>query len=444
MSPRERREVERIAALLNRIPSQEERFVRRFLKGLRTPIQRAIFEQWRWQSHDGQFEPGGDWRLWVIMAGRGFGKTRAGAEWVSALARADATLRIALVAATIDEARAVMVEGESGLVAVARTGEAVRYVASKRMVCFPSGAEAYLYSAERPEALRGPQHHAAWCDELAKWRLGQRTWDNLMLGLRLGQRPRVLVTTTPRQGALLKRLTKEPGVELVRGRTADNQHLPPAYRATVEAAYAGTRLGRQELDGELIEEIEGSLWPEALIERASLDVDRDERDMVRIVVGVDPPATSGICGIVIAGVDRGGTAFVLEDASLGDASPERWARAVADAAERWRADRVVAEANNGGAMVAACLRAADVRLPLKLVHASRGKAARAEPVATLFERGTAKLAGRFPALEAELAGLVRGGLYQGPGASPDRADAMVWALTELMLGAHAEPRVLSL
>jgi phage terminase large subunit-like protein len=243
---------------------------------------------------------------------------------------------------------------------------------------------------------------------------------------------------------VLKRLTKEPGVELVRGRTADNQHLPPAYRATVEAAYAGTRLGRQELDGELIEEIEGSLWPEALIERASLDVDRVERDMVRIVVGVDPPATSGICGIVIAGVDRGGTAFVLEDASLGDASPERWARAVAEAAERWRADRVVAEANNGGAMVAACLRAADVRLPLKLVHASRGKAARAEPVATLFERGAAKLAGRFPALEAELAGLVRGGLYQGPGASPDRADAMVWALTELMLGAHAEPRVLSL
>ena len=163
-----------------------------------------------------------------------------------------------------------------------------------------------------------------------------------------------------------------------------------------------------------------------------------------MVIGVDPPASTGMCGIVAAGADRGGTGFVLEDASLGDASPERWARAVADAAARWRADRVVAEANNGGKMVAACLRAADVRLPLKRVHAARGKVARAEPVAALFERGAAKLAGQFPELEAELTGLVRGGFYQGPGASPDRADAMVWALTELMLQDHAEPSVRAL
>ncbi|GAO40669.1 phage terminase family protein [Sphingomonas changbaiensis NBRC 104936] len=441
MSPRERREALRIAALLRRIPESDDPFLTRFLKGLPTPVYRALHQQWRWQARKGQFEPEGDWRLWVIMAGRGFGKTRAGAEWVSALARADGTLRIALVAATIDEARAVMVEGESGLIAVAHADEQVRYVASKHIVCFPSGAEAHLYSAERPESLRGPQHHAAWCDELAKWRLGEKTWDNLMLGLRLGPRPRTLVTTTPRPGALLKRLLAEPGVVVSNGRTADNFHLPPAYREHIEAAYAGTRLGRQELDGELIEDIEGSLWPLALIEDARVEHPGSEEDFRRIVVGVDPPASSGTCGIVVAGLDRGGTVFVLEDASLGDASPQRWARAVADAAARWRADRVIAEINNGGAMVAACLRAADVRLPLKLVHAARGKVARAEPVAALFERGVAKLAGRFPQLEDQLTGMVRGGLYEGPGASPDRADAMVWALTELMPGTGAEPRV---
>lgn len=267
------------------------------------PVRRAIAELWHWQAHEGQREPAGDWRLWVIMAGRGFGKTRAGAEWVSALARADGTLRIALVAATLEEARAVMVEGESGLIAVAHAGERVRYLPSKRTVRFPSGAQAYLYSAERPEALRGPQHHAAWCDELAKWRLGAKTWNNLMLGLRLGARPRTLVTTTPRAGPLLKRLLAEPGVVVAHGRTADNPHLPGAYRTAVETAYAGTRLGRQELDGQLIEEVEGSLWPAALIERASTERHPNGLELARVVVGVDPPAGSGTCGIVVAGVD---------------------------------------------------------------------------------------------------------------------------------------------
>jgi phage terminase large subunit-like protein len=408
--------------------------------GQLTPLQLSeLRHRWSLWAHDGQRAPAGDWRVWLIRAGRGFGKTRAGAEWVSEMARLHPAARIALVGATAADARRVMVEGASGVIAVARDGERPVWRPTSGEVRFASGAVAQVYSAAAPEKLRGPEHHYAWADELGKWR-GTAAWDNLMMGLRLGERPRVLVTTTPRPTALMRRVMAAAQLVETRGATRDNPHLPDAFVAAMEAEHKGTRLGRQELDGEMLDDVAGALWPRALIERQRVRV---APALVRVVVGVDPPAGVGgdACGIVAAGVAADGQGYVIEDASVADASPEGWARAVTACAARVAADRVVAEANQGGAMVRSVLTAADAGLPLELVHATRGKAARAEPVALLYESGRVWHAGAFPALEDELAGLAAGGAYEGPGRSPDRADACVWALTALMLGRRAEGRV---
>jgi len=409
--------------------------------------QREAFPRhWRLQAHKGQTPPDGPWWQWMIMAGRGFGKTRAGAEWVRALAERDPCARIALVGASLGEARAVMVEGPSGLVAIARPGHRPRFEPSRGLLRWPSGAEARLYSAAEPEALRGPQHSHAWADEVGKWPLaGERAtqcWDNLMLGLRLGRRPQVVVTTTPRAVPLVRRLKGDPAVHVSRGTTSDNaRNLAPGFVSAMRASYGDSALGRQELDGELLEEIEGALWSRALIERCRVEGALPEAR--RVVVGVDPPASSSgdACGIVVVELGADGVATVRADCSVEKASPETWARAVARAAEAWRADRAVAEKNMGGEMVRSVLRAADVTLPLKLVHASRGKAARAEPVLAFYEAGKVRHAGMFAALEDQMCGMMAGGGYEGPGRSPDRADALVWALTELMLGQRGEPQV---
>ncbi|MCW4462225.1 terminase family protein [Sphingomonas sp. BT-65] len=390
-------------------------------------------ERWLAWAHAGQIEPPGAWRVWLIRAGRGFGKTRAGAEWVSEWARRHGDGRIALVGASEDDVAKVMIEGPSGLLAIAHDDEPVTWRASIGEVRFASGAKGFVYSAEAPEKLRGPEHHAAWCDELAKWRHGETMWDNLMLGLRAGEQPRVLVTTTPRPTRLMRRVMALPGTVETRGRTRDNPHLPRSFIEAMEAEYGGTRLGRQELDGELIDDVAGALWTRGMIEACR---GRKPKGIARVVVGVDPPASAegDACGIVVVALDATGVGHVLEDASVGGLSPEGWARAVAKCARRHGADKVVAEKNQGGDMVKSVLHAAEVTLPLRLVHASRGKTARAEPVAALYESGRVKHAGRFPALEDELCGLVAGGGYEGPGRSPDRADALVWALSELMLG----------
>ncbi len=401
-----------------------------------------------WVHSAGQVEPEGEWRVWLLQAGRGFGKTRAGAEWVWARVRETPGARIALVGANIDDVVKVMIDGPSGLIATARSDESVKWVASRWRADLPNGAQAFAYSAERPDKLRGPEHHFAWCDELAKWRQAESTWDNLMLGLRLGSadgagRPRTIVTTTPRPVAALRRIAALAGTVTTRGRTRDNPFLAADFRAAVTETYGGTRLGRQELDGELIEDLEGALWTRGLVEACRLRLPHPipspegEGRFARIVIGVDPPAgvDGDECGIVVCAVDDGrpGIGHVLADCSAGGLSPEGWARRVAGAAEAWGADRVVAEANNGGKMVESVLRGADIALPVRLVHASQGKSARAEPVAALFESNRVKLAGRFPELEDQLCGLLIGGGYGGPGRSPDRADAMVYALTELML-----------
>ena len=404
---------------------------------------------WSTQARPEQTPPPGDWRVWLVMAGRGFGKTRTGAEWVRAIAEAEPAARIAIVAASLVEARAVMIEGESGIVACSPPDRRPKYEPSLRRVVWPNGAQAALFSAAEPESLRGPQHSHAWCDEVGKWVFagGQadRTWDNLLLGLRLGRAPQVVATTTPRSVPLVKRLLAREngdGVAVTRGRTRDNaKHLPERFVTDIYREYAGTLTGRQELDGELIEDIPGALWNRSLLERC-----REAGDAplhCRMIVAVDPPASAegDACGIVVAALGTDGIGRVLADATVEKATPERWARAVAATAQAWRADRVIAEANQGGAMVEAVLRAAEVALPLRLVHASRGKVARAEPVAALYEAGRVRHVGLFPALEDQLCGLMVGGEYRGPGRSPDRADALVWALTELMLGVRGEPRV---
>ena len=394
-----------------------------------------VDEAWDAWAHDGQLAPPGDWGIWLIRAGRGFGKTRAGAEWVSAVARANPECRIALVGGSIDEVRRVMVEGPSGLLAVAHAAERPGMKLVGGVLRFANKAEAHVYSAASPEGLRRPEHHFAWADELGKWRArsGSAAWDNLRMGLRLGERPRMLVTTTPRPTALMRRVMALDGLVQTLGRTRDNPHLPASFVGAMIADYGGTRLGRQELDGEMVEDVAGALWTRALIEGGRV---RAVPALVRVVVGVDPPAgTDGdACGIVAVGLGVDARGYVIEDASVVGASPEGWARAVVACAARHDAERVVAEVNQGGAMVASVLRAVDAALPVRGVHATRGKAARAEPVAALYEQGRVCHVGAFPALEDELCGLVAGGRYEGPGRSPDRADACVWALSELMLG----------
>jgi phage terminase large subunit-like protein len=412
----------------------------RALAALPSGAFRAIEEEWWWQARGGQIEPPGDWRAWLVMAGRGFGKTRAGAERVWAWARACPDARIALVGGSLAEVARVMVEGESGILACARSGEEPLWTASRGLLRFPSGARAFAFSAARPSTLRGPQHHFAWCDELAKWGKGAEAWDNLMMGLRLGAAPRTIVTTTPAPSPALKRVLALKLLETTRGRTADNPDLPADFRSAMEENYGGTRLGRQELDGELIDDVEGALWTRELMDEWR---GAPPGRLKRVAIGVDPPlsAEGDACGIVACGADEHGILWVLGDHSVAGLRPEGWARRVAAAAETWEADRVVAEVNNGGDMVESVLRSADCALPVRLVHASRGKSARAEPVASRFEAGKARLGGLFPALEDEMAGIQQGGGYQGPGRSPDRADAMVWAMTELMRPPRPEPRV---
>ena len=428
-----------IRSLLTVLAAQAPEARAKVLDSLSATDRRALAEDWHSQALPGQIEPEREWRTWLIMAGRGFGKTRTGAEWVLAKARANPGARIALIGASLDEVVKVMVEGESGLIACARAHEKLRWHPSSGKLRLPGGAMAIAYSGASPAALRGPQHQFAWADEIAKWARPQEAWDNLQLGLRLGDRQQAVVTTTPGPIALLRRLIEHPETRTSGGRTFDNPFLPSAFVAAMEADYGGTRLGRQELDGELLAEAEGALWTRDLIEARRCAVP-EQSALGRLIVAVDPPGSAGgdACGIVVAAL-ADGKGVVLADCSVSGLRPEGWAKRVAAAADGWAADRIVAEANNGGEMVAEVLKTVASRVPVKLVHATRGKGARAEPVAAAFEAGRCLFAGCFPELEDELCALTANG-YAG-GGSPDRADAMVWALTELVFRAGAGPRV---
>jgi phage terminase large subunit-like protein len=411
----------------------------RAIPWLAEPAQKgAVKEKYAWKPLDAQKPPPGDWRVWLLLAGRGFGKTRTGAEFVRAQVEAGRARRIALVAPTALDARSVMVEGESGLLSIGPSQERPAYEPSlHRLTWKRYGAVATLFSADEPNRLRGPQHDLAWCDELAAWRYPQ-AWDMLMFGLRLagpgGGDPRAIVTTTPRPIRLIRELLADPKVVVTRGRTADNAaHLAPAFLDQIVRRYEGTRLGRQELDGELLDDMPGALWTHGLIDAARVTA---HPDLVRIVVAIDPAATSGEhadeTGIIVAGRDAAGHGYVLADAS-GHHPPVEWAKLAVAAYHAQHADRIVAEVNNGGEMVAAMLRLTDPNVPFTAVHAAHGKVARAEPVAALYEQGRVHHLGAFAPLEDQMCAFSADFNRDIAGYSPDRVDALVWALTELFL-----------
>ncbi len=406
---------------------------------------------------------GAPWTTWLMLGGRGAGKTRLGAEWVRAQAAgaapyaAQRALSIALVGETAHDAREVMIEGPSGILAQCARAERPCWLSSRRRLEWPNGAVAQVFSADDPEQLRGPQFDAAWCDELAKWRQPDAAFDTLQFGLRLGARPRQLVTTTPRPTALIKRLLADPRTAVTRASThANAAHLSPAFIAEVIGRYAGTRLGRQEIDGEIIEDRADALWTRDAIEACRV---RAAPVLMRVVVGVDPPASSregSTCGIVVAGISEGGMVYVLEDASAQGLSPAGWAHRAIALYRRHQANAVVAEVNQGGDMVRAVLRQVDATVPVKEVHATRGKWLRAEPVAALYAQGKVKhVDPPLSELEDQMCDFGLGGHSGGTsgsmsggtlsdGASPDRLDALVWAVTELTLrGEWVGPRIRS-
>jgi phage terminase large subunit-like protein len=379
-------------------------------KATETELRYAHDNPWLTTARDDQRPPEADWTTWLMLGGRGAGKTRAGAEWVRGLALgvwpfAESPVGpIALVGESIADVREVMVYGVSGLLAIHGDDARPRWIGSKRRLEWSNGSVAQAFSSEDPESLRGPQFAAAWCDELAKWKHVEATWDMLQFGLRLGDRPRQVVTTTPRPIPLIRRLLGDATTVATRTRTADNaRHLAPAFLKSVVARYEGTRLGRQELEAELIEDRAGALWQRSGIEACRVGAAPELR---RIVVAVDPPAAasarSDACGLVAAGIDADGCGYVLVDATEQGLSPARWARRVVDLYHRLEADRIVAEVNQGGDMVEAVIRQQDDSAPVQKVHANRGKLLRAEPVAALYEKGRVKHVGAFPELEDEI------------------------------------------
>jgi phage terminase large subunit-like protein len=414
-----------------------------------------LFEFWALPH---QIPPEGDWKTWGALGGRGAGKTRAGAEWVRTLVEGSRPLdagrakRVALIGETIDQAREVMVFGDSGILACSPADRRPVWETTRRRLVWPNGAIAQVFSAHDPESLRGPQFDAAWCDELAKWKKAQETWDMLQFGLRLGKHPQQCVTTTPRNVKILRDIIERPSTVLTTAPTEANRaHLAKSFLEEIRERYAGTRLARQELDGILLGDADGALWRAGMIEAARR---KKVEGIGRVIVAVDPPVTSGkdsdTCGIVVVGARTEGSpgtweAIVLEDASIQGASPSDWAKAALGAMKRHNAERLVAEVNQGGDLVETVMRQIDPLMPFRKVHATRGKATRAEPVALLYEQGRVGHAAGLEELEDQMCQMTAQG-YDGKG-SPDRVDALVWALHDLILEPAAKykrPQVRSL
>jgi phage terminase large subunit-like protein len=387
---------------------------------------------------------GRPWTTWLILGGRGAGKTRTGAEWVRAQVHGTPPYadrrhgRIALVGETGHDARAVMIEGTSGLLATAPRAERPAWIPSRRLLLWPNGAVGQVFSADDPDALRGPQFDAAWCDELAKWRHAEHAFNMLKFGLRIGERPRAVITTTPRPIPLLKRLLADERTAVTRaGTQANAAFLSRAFVEEVVARYGGTRLGRQEIEGELIEDRPDALWSRLTIEKARVAA---APELSRIVIGIDPPSGSGTCGIVAAGRNEAGTVYVLEDASVTGLSPHGWASRAVALFHRHKADTLVVEVNQGGDMVSQVLREVDRAVPVKPVHATRGKYLRAEPVSAMYEQAKVKhVDPPMQELEDQMCDFGENGLSSG--GSPDRLDALVLAVTELNKPVHEGPRL---
>jgi phage terminase large subunit-like protein len=420
--------------LTSSLPADERRAL---LDALSDDEARRLEYDWLYWSRPEQRAPAGDWRTWLVLAGRGFGKTRTGAEWVREQAESGRCGRLALVAPTAADARDVMVEGESGILAICPRRFRPLYEPSKRRLTWPNGSLATLYSADEPDRLRGPQHDCAWCDEAGVWRFPD-AWDMLQFGLRLGADPRVVVTTTPKPVRLVRELATDPTTTVTRGSTYDNAaNLAPAFLDQIVRRYEGTRLGRQELHAELLDDTPGALWTRAAIENLRV---KAAPDLTRIVVAIDPAVTSGEdadeTGIVVAGKGVDGHAYVLKDLTC-RLSPDGWARRAVNAYHELSADRIIAEVNNGGDLVEQVIRTVDRRVSYRKVHATRGKRVRAEPVAALYEQSKVHHVGMFADLEDQQCSFTPDG-YDG---SPDRVDALVWALTELMVDAAGSKHV---
>jgi phage terminase large subunit-like protein len=466
-----------LASLLARLPAHEREI---FFLGLTPQESELLMYDWSFWGRPSQQEPSGNWSVWLAMAGRGYGKTRMGSEWVRAQMcgstpfAAGKVRHMALVAETAADARDVMVQSAGGILRCHPTDYRPDYKPSLRKLTWPNGAVAHTYSADDPEQLRGPEHEAAWSDELAKWRYAQDTWDMLQFGLRMGDNPRQLVTTTPRPIPVVHELLrgeKSGDTIVTRGSTYENaDNLSSKFIDKMKEKYEGTRLGRQELHAEVLDDVPGALWTRKMLEKrsgqnplaAGMNKTDHLPDMRRVVVGVDPSGTTGEIdmrrkeragdhedevgddiGIVVAGIDDHGTVYVLEDATV-NWGPADWARRVVEAYENNSADMIVGEANFGGAMVEHTIRTVNRRVAFRAVHASRGKAVRAEPIAALYEQGRVRhVYGQpFGSLEEQMIYMtVRG--YEGAG-SPDRLDALVWAITDLVFGKSARGGVVPL
>lgn len=430
-------------SLAESLASLPEAQRKRVLSGFTEPQLAELLYDWKFWGRPSQLAPLGDWLTWLILSGRGFGKTRAGSEWVRSMACGRTPLnrgkacRVALVAETAADARDVIVEGESGLLAVHPRDQRPSYEPSKRRLTWPNGATATLYNATEPDQLRGPQHDLAWCDELAKWRYGQETWDMLQFGLRLGEHPRQLVTTTPRPIPLLKQIMSDPRTVVTRGATYENRvNLAPAFIDKIVKRYEGTRLGRQELKGEFLDDVPGSLWTRETIDRYRVAKDKLP-DMQRVVVAIDPAASTpetarsdeiAETGIIVAALGVDGRGYVLDDLSC-SLSPNGWGRRAISGYDLYSADACIVEVNQGGDMVKNTLRSVRGGVSVIEVRASRGKVTRAEPVSALYEQGKVSHVGSFAQLEDQMVLFTTAGILGET--TGDRVDALVWAFTEL-------------
>ena len=440
------------AEALRKLPASK---VKELFEALGPLKAEELKHDWNFWARDNQLEPEGkDWNVWLVNAGRGFGKTRSGVEWVRENVKRGIK-RIAAVAATNSDIERVMVKGESGFLSVCWKGDKTyagkkmgfpEWSPTKRTLTWENGAQVQFFSAEEPERLRGPQFELAWCDETAAWNKDIGTWDMLQFCMRLGKHPRIMVTTTPKPTKLIRQIIKDPKTTVTTGSTFDNSaNLADTYLTAVKEQYEGTRLGRQELYAEVLEEAQGALWTTDMLDRASVKQEQVP-DLTRIVVSIDPAITSNaesdMTGIVVAGIDVNGVVYVLGDYT-DRLSPQGWASKAISLYHQYSADRIVAERNQGGEMVRRTLEVEDETVPIKLVHASRGKYARAEPVSALYERNLVKhvVNPTDGSSLNELETQMRTWEPLGSIGSPDRLDALVWAITDLSLNGYAKPQL---